>query len=90
MFFIGGLSLVGIPPTNGFSSKRLLFKNNLAAEQLWTLLLIGIADILTLVYTIRALMRIWWLTPAGEIATKDRGRNKFPIWRRILVRIQGA
>jgi multicomponent Na+:H+ antiporter subunit D len=73
LFFIGGLGLAGIPPTNGFISKMLIFKSGLEAEQLWVLLLIGLASTLTMVYTIRAFMRIWWLTPAEGIATKPTG-----------------
>jgi multicomponent Na+:H+ antiporter subunit D len=73
LFFIGGLGLAGIPPTNGFISKMLLFKSGLEAEQLWALLLIGLASALTLVYTMRAFMRIWWLSPAAGITTKPIG-----------------
>ncbi len=73
LFFIGSLGLAGIPPTNGFISKMLLFKSGLAAEHLWVLLLMGIASILTLVYTIRAFMGIWWLAPAEGISTKRAG-----------------
>lgn len=73
LFFIGSLGLAGIPPTNGFISKMLIFKSGLAAEQLWTLLLMGLASTLTLIYTIRALMRIWWQSPAEGIASKPTG-----------------
>lgn len=73
LFFIGGLGLAGIPPTNGFISKMLLFKSGLEAEQMWVLLLIALASTLTMVYTIRAFMRIWWQTPAEGIATKPTG-----------------
>ena len=54
LFFIGGLGLAGIPPTNGFISKMLVFKSGIEAQQLWALLLIGLASTLTLVYTMRA------------------------------------
>ncbi len=77
LFFIGGLGLAGIPPTNGFISKMLLFKSGLEAEQVWTLLLIGLASVLTLVYTMRAFMRIWWLSPAEGITTKPAGDSLY-------------
>ena len=32
LFFMGGLSLMGIPPTNGFVSKMLLFRSGIDAE----------------------------------------------------------
>ncbi len=73
LFFIGALALAGIPPTNGFISKMLLFKSGLAAEQMWALLLIGVAAALTMVYTMRAFMHIWWHEPAEGIGTKPAG-----------------
>ena len=60
LFFIASLALAGIPLTNGFISKMLLFGSGIAAGEYWSLLLLGIASILTLIYTMRALMRIWW------------------------------
>ena len=73
LFFIGGLGLAGIPPTNGFISKMLLFNSGLEGEQIWALLLIGLASTLTMIYTSRALMRIWWSKPAAGITTKPVG-----------------
>ena len=77
LFFIGGLGLAGIPPTNGFISKMLVFKSGIDARQLWTLLLIGLASTLTLFYTMRAFMRIWWHTPGEGIVTKATGDALF-------------
>jgi multicomponent Na+:H+ antiporter subunit D len=73
LFFIGGLSLAGIPPTNGFISKMLVFKSGLEAQALWAMLLIGLASAFTLFYTIRAFMCIWWQTPQEGISTKPSG-----------------
>jgi multicomponent Na+:H+ antiporter subunit D len=73
LFFIGGLGLAGIPPTNGFISKMLFFKGGIEAQQLWALLLIGLASTLTLFYTMRAFMCIWWAAPAAGIVTKPTG-----------------
>ncbi len=73
LFFIGGLGLAGIPPTSGFISKMLVFKSGIEAQQLWALLLIGLASTLTLIYTMRAFMRIWWFAPAEGITTKPTG-----------------
>lgn len=73
LFFIGGLGLAGIPPTNGFISKMLLFNSGIESEQIWALLLIGLASSLTMIYTTRAMMRIWWTAPAGEISTMPSG-----------------
>jgi multicomponent Na+:H+ antiporter subunit D len=69
LFFIGSLALAGIPPTNGFVSKMTLFTSGLDAERFWSLLLIGITSIFTLIYTIRAFQRIWWLQPISPAET---------------------
>ena len=65
LFFLGGLALAGIPPTNGFVSKMTLFTSGLDAERFWSLLFIGVTSIFTLIYTIRAFQRIWWQQPVG-------------------------
>lgn len=73
LFMIGSLGLAGIPPTNGFISKMLVFKSGIAAQHLGALLIIGLASTLTLVYTMRAFMRIWWQAPAEGVRTKSDG-----------------
>lgn len=60
LFFMGGLALAGIPPTNGFISKMVLFRSGIEAGQFVSLAVIGFASILTLVYIMRAFQRIWW------------------------------
>jgi multicomponent Na+:H+ antiporter subunit D len=65
LFLAGGLSLAGIPPTNGFISKMTLFQSGIQAEQWWPLLLLGLASIFTLIYVTRAFMRIWWQPVVG-------------------------
>lgn len=60
LFFVGSLALAGIPPTNGFISKFMLFNSGIEAAGYWPLFLIGIGSSITLVYTMRAYMRIWW------------------------------
>ena len=73
LFFLGGLSLSGIPPTNGFVSKMLLFRSGIAAEEYVPLLIIGLASILTLVYVIRAFQAIWWHAPHAGSKPKPTG-----------------
>lgn len=65
LFFVGGMALAGIPPTNGFISKMTVFRSGVEAEQWWALLLLGVASIFTLIYVTRAFMRIWWQPPVG-------------------------
>ncbi len=73
LFLVGGLALAGIPPTNGFISKALLFDSGLRAEQFAVLALIGMASLLTLIYTTRAFMRIWWEAPKEGARAKPYG-----------------
>lgn len=73
LFFLGGLSLSGIPPTNGFVSKMLLFRSGIAAEEYVPLLIIGLASILTLVYVVRAFQAIWWHAPHEGSKPKPTG-----------------
>jgi multicomponent Na+:H+ antiporter subunit D len=73
LFFIGGLGLAGIPPTNGFISKLLLFRSGIDSTQFGALLLIGISSILTIVYTMRAFQQIWWQEPLEGMKAKPSG-----------------
>jgi multicomponent Na+:H+ antiporter subunit D len=73
LFFLGGLALAGIPPTNGFVSKMLFFDSGIRAAGYAALLLVGLASIFTLMYTTRAFQRIWWQKPAEGISTKASG-----------------
>ena len=47
LFFLGALALAGIPPTNGFVSKLLLFNSGIAAARYTVLAILGVASILT-------------------------------------------
>ena len=73
LFFLGGLALSGIPPTNGFVSKFLLFSSGIAAEEFVSLLIIGLASILTLIYVMRAFQMIWWQAPPEGSKAKPSG-----------------
>jgi multicomponent Na+:H+ antiporter subunit D len=75
LFFIGSLALAGIPPTNGFISKLLVFRTGVFGGQYLILAVIGVGSILTLVYTVRAFQRIWWLQPENMQA-QDTIANK--------------
>ena len=73
LFFLGGLGLSGIPPTNGFISKMMVFQSGIQAGRFYGLLLIGVSSTFTLVYTMRAYMKIFWQEPDGDIYTKPTG-----------------
>jgi multicomponent Na+:H+ antiporter subunit D len=73
LFLFGGMALAGIPPTNGFISKLTLFQSGIQAEQWWSLALLGLGSIVTLVYVVRAFMCIWWQPAAEGAKAKPQG-----------------
>jgi multicomponent Na+:H+ antiporter subunit D len=73
LFFLGSLGLAGIPPTNGFISKMMVFQSGIQAGQFYGLLLIGVSSTFTLVYTTRAFMKIFWQEPGDGVYTKPAG-----------------
>jgi multicomponent Na+:H+ antiporter subunit D len=60
LFFIGCLALAGIPPTNGFINKYLIFESGIQSDAILVVILLALGGILTLVYTMRAFQKIWW------------------------------
>ena len=76
LFFVGGMALAGLPPTNGFISKLALFRSGAAAggESTWiSLAIIGVLSLLSLIYVMRAFMRIWWQPRTSENKVKATG-----------------
>lgn len=73
LFFIGALALAGIPPTNGFISKLLLFDSGLAGAQWAALAFLASGSLITFIYTTRAFQRIWWQPATAEVALKPTG-----------------
>jgi multicomponent Na+:H+ antiporter subunit D len=51
----------------------LFFDSGIRAAGYAALLLVGLASIFTLIYTIRAFQCIWWRSPAQGITTKAGG-----------------
>ena len=73
LFFVGGLALVGIPPTNGFISKMLLFRSGIEAGELASMGAVALVSVLTLIYVVRAFQRIWWQPRVGDGQVKPAG-----------------
>ena len=73
LFFFGGMALAGIPPMNGFISKLALFRSGVAADQFVALALVGVPSLITLVYVMRAFMKIWWEPRHSEEKVKPYG-----------------
>jgi multicomponent Na+:H+ antiporter subunit D len=91
LFLIGSLGLAGIPPTNGFVSKMLLFRSGIDAANFGALLFIGVGSLITLVYTMRAFQRIWWQEPSERAKVKSVGDNLLaPTLLIVLVLLLGV
>ena len=98
-FLVGGIALAGIPPTNGFISKFILFSSGIDAQAYLSLAFIGLASLITLVYITRSFMTIWWNVPVAGAKYKLEGdRLLIPallvtvclalgIWAELLVSI---
>ena len=90
LFLIGSLGLAGIPPTNGFISKMMLFHSGIDTSEFGVLLLMAIGSLLTLVYTNRAFIRIWWQKPIRSTGAKPKGDHLLaPAILIVLVLILG-
>lgn len=76
LVLLGGLSLAGIPPMNGFISKLTLIQGGIESQQWFAMALIVGAGILTTIYMIRAWQNIFQLKPSENIPeTKSEGDN---------------
>lgn len=73
LFFLGSLGLAGIPPTNGFISKLMVFRSGVDSQQFITLLILGLGSFITLIYTMRAFQRIWWQPTDPNAKPKEVG-----------------
>jgi multicomponent Na+:H+ antiporter subunit D len=73
LFFLGSLGLAGIPPTNGFISKLLVFQSGIDAQQYVTLFILGLGSVITLIYTMRAFQKIWWQPHVENAEIKESG-----------------
>jgi multicomponent Na+:H+ antiporter subunit D len=73
LFLLGSMGLAGIPPMNGFVSKLTLFYSGLQAQAYLPLGLLALASIITVVYTSRALQRIWWEPLPENVHPKKYG-----------------
>lgn len=73
LFFIGSLALAGIPPTNGFINKFLIFESGVNLDAFLALILLALGGMLTLIYTMRAFQKIWWHPHTNNDLIKDTG-----------------
>ena len=77
-FFVGAVSMGGLPPFNGFMSKLMLFVAG-AELRLWWAVAIGmLVSILTLACMVHAGYKIFWGEPTTELATNP-GLKEVPV-----------
>ena len=67
MFAIAGLSVVGVPPTSGFSSKWIIYQALMVAGQPLLALLSLVGSVLTLAYIAKFLHAAFLGQPAGDL-----------------------
>lgn len=60
LFLLGGMALMGLPPTNGFISKLGVLKAGVGAGDWPVLAALGLGSVVTMVYVSRAFQRVWW------------------------------
>ena len=89
LFIFGGIGLAGIPPTSGFISKLLIFNSGVAGERVASLAIIGLAAVLTLVYAVRAFMRIWFEVGDRPVPHKKGDQLIAPTILLVLVLVLG-
>ena len=78
LVLIGGLSLAGVPPLNGFISKLTLIQGGVDRGDWVNLIIMVAAGILTVMYMVRAWQRIFQQSPLpATVETKDEGDSLF-------------
>ena len=78
LVLIGGLSLAGIPPLNGFISKLTLIQGGVDRADWANLIIMVAAGILSVMYMVRAWQRIFQQDPLPDtVDTKDEGDSLF-------------
>ncbi|MCE2472781.1 MAG: hypothetical protein J4G18_12960 [Anaerolineae bacterium] len=86
LVLLGGLSLAGVPPFNGFISKLALIQGGVESGDWRNLIIMVGAGILTLMYMVRAWQRIFQQSPLPTtVETKDEGDSLFAPLLLIIV-----
>ena len=66
-FFIGSLSIIGLPPTGGTWSKVYLALGSLEAGQIWMLVVLMVSSVLNIAYLLPIPIRAFLAKPAGDV-----------------------
>ncbi len=83
-FALGGLSLVGIPPSGGFTAKWLLLTSAIGTGQWWWALVILSGGLLTFGYLYRVLGLAFAGPRAAPVAAVSRARQAVPLALALL------
>jgi len=79
IFFIGGLSVAGIPPVAGFFGKSSIIQAALEDDRPWLVGLIVAGGALSLIYMMQPFVRVFWADPEHE------AEHPSPVDRRVFV-----
>jgi len=77
-FFIGALSVIGLPPSGGFISKWLLVLGTLEADQWVMLVVLLVSSLLNAAYFLPIVYRAFFCTP--EESMFEGGKKEAPVW----------
>jgi multicomponent Na+:H+ antiporter subunit D len=77
-FFIGALSVIGLPPSGGFISKWLLVLGTLEADQWVMLVVLLVSSLLNAAYFLPIVYRAFFCTP--EESMFEGGMKEAPVW----------
>jgi multicomponent Na+:H+ antiporter subunit D len=77
-FFIGALSVIGLPPSGGFISKWLLVLGTLEADQWVMLVVLLVSSFLNAAYFLPIVYRAFFCTP--EESMFEGGMKEAPVW----------
>jgi proton-translocating NADH-quinone oxidoreductase chain N len=87
-FFIGALSIGGLPPFNGFMSKFTIFLAVGEAKLLWAAAIGIFTGMLTISCLVWAAYRVFWRKPAVEVVTANPGEVRevpFMMWLSLVI-----
>jgi formate hydrogenlyase subunit 3/multisubunit Na+/H+ antiporter MnhD subunit len=89
-FALGGIALIGLPPSGGFLAKWLLLSAALDTSQWWWVVVIAIGGLLTAAYVIKVLARAMTTVEiAPAVVSVSRGREAIVLALAIVSMLLG-
>jgi len=84
-FFVGALSIIGVPPAGGVWSKWFLGMGTLEAGQIGLLVVLMVSSLLSLVYLLEVPIRAFFSAPPDD-AHRDEGIHEAP-WPSVVAMV---